>query len=294
MKGIILAGGAGSRLFPISKVYSKQLMYVYNKPMIYYPLSTLILGGIKEILIITTPEDADSFKKLLGDGSHIGLKFEYAQQPKPEGLAQAFIIGEKFIGQDRVSLILGDNLFYGPLDFFKRAIQNTQDDATVFGYIVHDPERYGVVEFDERGRVLSIEEKPKIPKSNYAVPGLYIYDNHVVAYAKSLKHSARGELEITDLNRIYLNQKKLKVEKIGRGIAWLDTGTPQALLEANNFIGSIEQRQGLMIGSIEEAALRQGFISIDDFATNLENYPKCPYRTYLERTMQEIAAAGKE
>jgi len=283
MKGIILAGGAGSRLYPISKVYSKQLMYVYNKPMIYYPLSTLILGGIKDILIITTPDDAPMFKKLLGDGKHIGLNLQYAEQPKPEGLAQAFIIGESFINNDQVSLVLGDNLFYGYLDFFKRAMQNTKVGATIFGYVVQDPERYGVVEFDAQDRVISLEEKPKHPKSHYAVPGLYVYDNQVVQIAKSLKPSPRGELEITDLNRVYLELGQLMVQKIGRGVAWLDTGTPQALLEANNFIGAVEQRQGMMIGCIEEAALRAGFLTIEQYQKMLEQIPKSPYRQYLER-----------
>ena len=283
MKGIILAGGAGSRLYPISKVYSKQLMYVYNKPMIYYPLSTLILGGIKDILIITTPDDAPMFKKLLGDGKHIGLNLQYAEQPKPEGLAQAFIIGESFINNDQVSLVLGDNLFYGYLDFFKRAMQNTKVGATIFGYVVQDPERYGVVEFDAQDRVISLEEKPKHPKSHYAVPGLYVYDNQVVQIAKSLKPSPRGELEITDLNRVYLELGQLMIQKIGRGVAWLDTGTPQALLEANNFIGAVEQRQGMMIGCIEEAALRAGFLTIEQYQKMLEQIPKSPYRQYLER-----------
>jgi glucose-1-phosphate thymidylyltransferase len=287
MKGIILAGGAGSRLYPVSKVYSKQLMYVYNKPMIYYPLSTLILGGIKDILIITTPDDAPTFEKLLGDGSRIGLNIKYAQQPKPEGLAQAFIIGEKFIGNDPVSLILGDNLFYGYLDFFKRAIDNNKTGATIFGYRVNDPERYGVVEFDANGRVVSIEEKPKQPKSNFAVPGLYVYDNRVVSIAKSLKPSARGELEITDLNRIYLEMGELRVQKIGRGIAWLDTGTPQALLEANNFIGAVEQRQGLMIGCIEEAAWRAQFCSDETLLRAVDSLPKSDYRSYLEKILSE-------
>lgn len=288
MKGIVLAGGAGSRLFPISKLYSKQLMYVYNKPMIYYPLSTLILGGIRDILIITTPEDAGSFQKLLGDGSHVGLRFSYAQQPKPEGLAQAFVIGESFIGNDSASLILGDNLFYGSLDFFKQAIQSASHGATIFGYVVQDPERYGVVEFDDQGRAISIEEKPKFPKSNYAVPGLYVYDRQVVSMAKGLKPSARGELEITDLNRLYLDKGQLRVNKIGRGVAWLDTGTPQALLEANNFIGAVEQRQGLMVGSIEEAALRAGFVGKADFEVALRQMPNSPYRQYLERTSKDI------
>ncbi|HNO12254.1 MAG TPA: glucose-1-phosphate thymidylyltransferase RfbA, partial [bacterium] len=257
--------------------------YVYNKPMIYYPLSTLILGGIKDILIITTPDDAPMFKKLLGDGKHIGLNLQYAEQPKPEGLAQAFIIGESFINNEPVSLILGDNLFYGYLDFFKRAIQNTKVGATIFGYVVQDPERYGVVEFDAQDRVISLEEKPKHPKSHYAVPGLYVYDNQVVQIAKSLKPSPRGELEITDLNRVYLELGQLMIQKIGRGVAWLDTGTPQALLEANNFIGAVEQRQGMMIGCIEEAALRAGFLTIEQYQKMLEQIPKSPYRQYLER-----------
>ncbi len=291
MKGIILAGGAGSRLFPISRLYSKQLMYVYNKPMIYYPLSTLILGGIRDILIITTPEDSSAFKKLLGDGSQIGIRLTYAEQPKPEGLAQAFLIGEKFINNSPVSLILGDNLFYGSLEFFKKAIEKADHGASIFGYVVNDPERYGVVEFDHDGHVLSIEEKPNTPKSNYAVPGLYVYDQKVCEYAKALKPSARGELEITDLNRVYLEKGFLRVERIGRGVAWLDTGTPQALLEANSFIGSVEQRQGLMIGNIEEAALRMHCIDSNQFSKSLTAYPKCDYRTYLERVVTELSHA---
>ena len=283
MKGIILAGGSGTRLYPITHAISKQMLPVYDKPMIYYPLSTLILGGIKDILIITTPDDAPMFKKLLGDGKHIGLNLQYAEQPKPEGLAQAFIIGESFINNDQVSLVLGDNLFYGYLDFFKRAMQNTKVGATIFGYVVQDPERYGVVEFDAQDRVISLEEKPKHPKSHYAVPGLYVYDNQVVQIAKSLKPSPRGELEITDLNRVYLELGQLMVQKIGRGVAWLDTGTPQALLEANNFIGAVEQRQGMMIGCIEEAALRAGFLTIEQYQKMLEQIPKSPYRQYLER-----------
>ncbi len=288
MKGIVLAGGAGSRLYPISRVYSKQLMYLYNKPMIYYPLSTLILGGIRDILIITTPDDLASFQKLLGDGSGLGLSLDYAPQPRPEGLAQAFLIGERFIGSDSVTLILGDNLFHGSLDFFKRALHNSTPGATIFGYVVHDPQRYGVVEFGPDGQVISIEEKPIAPKSNYAVPGLYVYDNQVVTIARSLRPSARGELEITDLNRRYLERKQLRVERIGRGVAWLDTGTPQALLEANNFIGSVEQRQGLMIGCIEEAALRMGFVHPDQFQETLNRYPDCTYRDYLKRVLQDF------
>ena len=290
VKGIVLAGGSGSRLFPISKVYSKQLMYLYNKPMIYYPLSTLILGGIREILIITTPQDADSFKTLLGDGRSMGLNFQYAVQPKPEGLAQAFTIGKDFVGKDAATLILGDNLFYGNLDFFKNALSSHTVGAKIFGYVVHDPERYGVVEFDNKGKVLSIEEKPVKPRSDYAVPGLYVYDESVVERASALKPSARGEYEITDLNRSYLKDGLLTVQKIGRGVAWLDTGTPHALLEANNFIGSVEQRQGLMIGSIEEAALRSGFVSAEDFMTVINTYPKCDYTTYLRRIHHDVIA----
>lgn len=285
MKGIILAGGAGSRLFPISKLYSKQLMYVYDKPMIYYPLSTLILSGIKDILIITTPDDQSSFRGLLGDGSDIGLSISYEVQPSPDGLAQAFTIGETFIGDDNVCLILGDNIFYGYFDFLRRRVAEFKSGAVIFGYVVKDPERYGVVEFNDQGKVISIEEKPKNPKSEFAVPGLYIYDKHVSAYTKNLKPSARGELEITDLNRVYMERDELEVEKIGRGVAWLDTGTPTALLEANNFIGTIEIRQGLKIGCIEEAALTRGYVSRDGLKAALDKYPKCEYRSYLERIL---------
>lgn len=287
MKGIILAGGAGSRLFPISKLYSKQLMYVYDKPMIYYPLSTLILGGIKDILIITTPNDQDSFRHLLGDGSDIGLNISYKIQPSPDGLAQAFIIGEQFIGEDNVCLILGDNIFYGYFDFLRKCIAGFTDGSIIFGYVVKDPERYGVVEFDESGKAKSIEEKPKHPRSKFAVPGLYLYDRNVSKYAKNLEPSARGELEITDLNRVYMERDELQVEKIGRGVAWLDTGTPTALLEANSFIGTIEIRQGLKIGCIEEAALRQGFVSREGLNATLQKYPKCEYRSYLERLIAD-------
>lgn len=287
MKGIILAGGAGTRLFPISQLYSKQLMYVYDKPMIYYPLSMLILGGIREILIITTPHDQPQFKKLLGDGSHIGLEISYAEQPKPEGLAQAFIIGEDFIQNDNVCLILGDNIFYGDFDFFRDAIADFDHGAAIFGYWVRNPQRYGVVEFDKAGNVVSLEEKPAQPKSNYAVPGLYLYDHTVVARAKNLKPSARGELEITDLNRVYLEDNQLLVQIMDRGIAWLDAGTPQALLESNSFIGAIEIRQGLKIGCIEEASLRMGFITPQQLQETLSHYPQCDYRTYIERVIQE-------
>ena len=285
MKGIILAGGAGSRLYPISQLYSKQLMYVYDKPMIYYPLSTLILGGIREILIITTPQDQPNFRNLLGDGRPLGLQISYASQPKPEGIAQAFLIGESFIGNDPVCLILGDNIFYGSFEFFFNTVKDFKAGATIFGYIVSDPQRYGVLGFDENGKITSIEEKPQQPKSNYAVPGLYIYDQTVVQSAKELKPSARGELEITDLNRVYLSRNRLNVIKIGRGIAWLDTGTPHSLLDANNFIGSIQIRQNLMIGCIEEAAYLQGFIDSGQLQQLIANYPKCDYRQYLERIL---------
>ncbi len=287
MKGIILAGGAGTRLYPLSLVASKQLMPVYDKPMIYYPLSTLMLMGIKEVLIISTPEDTPRFKQLLGDGVRLGMNFQYAIQPEPKGIAQAFIIGEEFIGDDSVTLILGDNLFYGHgyLDRLKSKLNNF-DGATVFGYWVNDPERYGVVEFDSEGKVISIEEKPNSPKSNYAVPGLYIYDNKVVSVAKSISPSSRGELEITDVNSEYLNNGKLNVEILGRGVAWLDTGTHKSLMEAGAFIETIEARQGLKIGCIEEIALFQNFISKDEFIDLLENTPENTYKDYLNNLMK--------
>lgn len=283
MKGIILAGGAGTRLHPLSKIVSKQLMPVYDKPMIYYPLSTLMLMGIREILIISTPEDTPRFEHLFGNGDDYGLSISYAIQDEPNGIAQAFLIGESFIARDTVTLILGDNLFYGHqyVDDL-RHLEGGFSGAMVFGYWVSDPERYGVVEFDKNWKVLSIEEKPKSPKSNYAVPGLYVYDNQVVQICKDLKPSARGELEITDVNVAYLNKGELQVKLLGRGIAWLDTGTHKSLLEAGAFIETIETRQGLKIGCIEEVAYSQGFISKDEFTSLVKSYPDNPYRHYLE------------
>ncbi len=283
MKGIILAGGAGTRLHPLTHVASKQLLPVYDKPMIYYPLSTLMLMDIRDILIISTPEDTPRFKSLLGDGNNMGLNLSYKVQPEPKGIAQAFLVGEEFIGDDNVTLILGDNLFYGHgyLDFIKLRISDFTG-ALVFGYWVKDPERYGVVEFDKQGRVVSIEEKPKHPKTNYAVPGLYMYDNQVVDIARNLKPSPRGELEITDVNRTYLEKGELHVEILGRGVAWLDTGTHKSLLEAGMFIETIEARQGLKVGCIEEIAFNQGFVSRDKFIRLVESYPENDYRAYLE------------
>ena len=256
MKGIILAGGSGSRLYPITKVYSKQLTLIYDKPLIYYPLSILMLGGIREILIISNKETIPLYKQLFGDGSQVGLKISYAVQNEPRGIAEAFIIGDKFIGKDSVSLILGDNIFYGYLDFWYKALKTHKNGATIFGYRVNDPQRYGIVDFDKNGKVISIEEKPRKPKSDFAVPGLYIYDNDVIKISKGLKPSARGELEITDVNNVYLKKGNLGVEIIGRGIAWLDTGNPTALLQASNFFGVIEERQGLKVACIEEIAYK--------------------------------------
>jgi glucose-1-phosphate thymidylyltransferase len=286
MKGIILAGGLGSRLYPTTQVYSKQLALIYDKPLIYYPLSILMLGGIKDILIISNDETIPLYKKLFGDGSHLGMKFSYVVQPAPNGIAEAFILGEEFIDSDNVCLILGDNIFYGNLDFFYKALK-TEKGATIFGYQVTDPERYGIVEFDKSGKVLSIEEKPSRPKSHYAVPGLYVYDNRVINISKNLKPSARGELEITDVNKSYLNKEELRVEKIGRGVAWLDTGTPEALLAASNFFGVIEDRQGLKVACIEEIAYLRGFISKKQFGDLISSIPKSLYREYLERLLAE-------
>lgn len=281
-KGIILAGGAGTRLYPVTLVTSKHLLPIYDKPMVYYPLSTLMLAGIRDILIISTPEDTPKYKAILGDGSRLGLKFSYEVQEKPEGIAQAFIVGEEFIGTDKVCLILGDNILYGHgFPELLRGATRLREGAIVFGYRVKDPERYGVIEFDECGRAINIEEKPKQPRSNYAMPGIYFYDNKVVEIAKSLKPSARGELEITDVNMVYLKEGKLKVELVGRGIAWLDAGTPESLLEATNFIATIEKRQGLKIACIEEVAYRMGFINREDFERLIEETPKGAYKEYL-------------
>ncbi|HEX7357082.1 MAG TPA: glucose-1-phosphate thymidylyltransferase RfbA [Ignavibacteriaceae bacterium] len=286
VKGIILAGGSGSRLYPITKVYSKQLALIYDKPLIYYPLSILMLGGIKDVLIISNEETIPLYQQLFNSGSDIGMNISYAVQPAPNGIAEAFIIGEKFIGDDDVCLVLGDNIFYGDLTFFYEGIQKNIG-ATIFGYQVNDPERYGIVEFDAEGNAISIEEKPKNPKSQYAVPGLYIYNNEVIDISKNLKPSSRGELEITDVNKEYLNRKQLRVEKIGRGIAWLDTGTPEALLQASNFFGVIEDRQGLKVACIEEIAYHKGFINKNQFENLVNSIPKSLYRTYLEKILKE-------
>jgi glucose-1-phosphate thymidylyltransferase len=287
MKGIILAGGSGTRLYPLTIAVSKQLMPVYDKPMIYYPLSTLMLAGINEILIITTPEDQAAFQKLLGDGSALGCRFEYVTQPKPEGLAQAFILGADFIGTDPVALVLGDNIFYGSGMGTLLKEKVNPDGAVVFAYQVMDPERYGVVEFDKDFKALSIEEKPAKPKSNFAVPGLYFYDNEVVALAKALKPSARGELEITDINRIYLQRGKLEVGLLDRGTAWLDTGTFESLIQAGEFIEVIEKRQGLKIGCVEEIAYRCGYIDKQQLLALGERYMKSGYGSYLHAVANE-------
>lgn len=286
MKGIILAGGSGTRMYPISRIYSKQLTLIYDKPLIYYPLSILMLGGIKEVLIISNDETIPLYRKLFGNGKHIGMEISYAVQAAPNGIAESFIIGSEFIGKDSVTLILGDNIFYGKLDFLYNAIKHNEG-ATVFGYRVTDPERYGIVEFDDKGNAISIEEKPKQPKSNYAVPGLYVYNNDVVDISKNLKPSPRGELEITDVNVEYLKRKKLKVEKIGRGVAWLDTGTPVSLLQASNFFGVIEDRQGLKVACIEEIAYHNGFINFDQLSKVVSEMPRSDYRNYLERIVRE-------
>jgi len=288
MKGIILAGGSGSRLFPITRVVSKQLLPVYDKPMIYYPLSVLMLAGIREILIISTTEDLPLFKKLFGDGSQLGLSFSYAEQPRPEGLAQAFLIGKQFIGDDQVCLILGDNIFYGHnlADILKRAVK-LKKGGLIFGYLVRDPERYGVVEFDQTGKVICIEEKPKNPKSNYAVPGFYIYDNDVVSIAANLKPSARGELEITDVNLEYLHRGDLKVELLGRGFAWLDTGTYEALQQAAGYVQAIQERQGLKISCIEEISYRRGYITREEVRSLASGMMKNGYGQYLMELIAE-------
>jgi len=283
MKGILLAGGAGSRLYPLSAVASKQLQPVYDKPIVYYPLSTLMLGGIRDIMLISTPADVPRFKDLLGSGNQLGINIQYAVQPKPEGIAQAFLIAEDFIKGDACTLILGDNIFYGSFDLYGiMAGAENFTGARILGYEVNDPERYGVVEFDKTGKALSLEEKPAKPKSRYAVPGLYVYDKTVLGKAKALKPSARGELEITDINKTYLQEGTLFVKKVGRGLAWLDTGTHASLLEASNFVYTLEARQGLKIACLEEIAVERGFVNWEKMKEHLEkNMPKCPYRDYL-------------
>ena len=283
MKGIILAGGSGTRLYPLTMITSKQLLPIYDKPMIYYPLSTLMLAGIQDILIISTPVDLPNFQKLLGDGSQYGVRLSYKEQPSPDGLAQAFLLGEEFIGSDDVAMVLGDNIFYG--QHFGEALQKAASNkgrATVFGYRVDDPERFGIVEFDENGKVLSVEEKPEHPKSNYCITGLYFYDNRVVEYAKSLKPSPRGELEITDLNRIYLEQGDLDVQLLGKGYAWLDTGTMDSLVDAADFVRMIEKRQGIKISAPEEIAFKYGWISRDKLLESAGRYGKSPYGQHLK------------
>lgn len=285
-KGIVLAGGAGTRLYPLTLVASKQLQPVYDKPMIYYPLSTLMRAGVQDILIISTPQDTPRFEALLGDGSRFGIRLSYAVQPEPKGIAQAFLVGEEFIGKDAVSLILGDNIFYGRMGLTK-IFSEFNGGAKVFGYPVHDPERYGVVEFDKDGKAIGIEEKPAKPKSNYAVPGLYLYDNKVVEITRQMKPSARGELEITDVNVEYLKRGELRVERLERGIAWLDTGTHMSLLEASHFIGTLEARQGLKIACLEEIAFHKGFIDRERMEQVIQQTPKSSYREYLERLLKE-------
>lgn len=291
MKGIILAGGSGTRLYPITKGVSKQLVPIYDKPMVYYPLSVLMLSGIRDVLVITTPEDQASFQRLLGDGSELGMRFEYVVQPSPDGLAQAFILGEEFIGKDDVCLVLGDNIYYGHdlTNTLSNAVKNAKDEskASVFGYHVNDPERYGVAEFDEHGNVISLEEKPEKPKSNYAVTGLYFYPNDVIQKAKAVKPSHRGELEITTVNQMYLEENRLKLETMGRGYAWLDTGTHESLLEASAFIETIEKRQGLKVACIEEIAFEKGYISKEQLIELAQPLKKNQYGQYLLKRAEE-------
>lgn len=298
MKGIVLAGGSGTRLYPITKGVSKQMLPVFDKPMIYYPISVLMLAGIREILIISTPYDIGGFQRLLGDGSALGVKFEYAEQPSPDGLAQAFIIGEKFIGNDSVCLVLGDNIFHGSgfTTLLREAVRTAEQEqkATVFGYWVNDPERYGVADFDDAGNCLSIEEKPECPKSNYAVVGLYFYPNKVVDVAKNIKPSARGELEITTVNQHFLNAGRLKVQTLGRGFAWLDTGTHDSLAEASTYIEVIEKRQGLKVACLEGIAFRKGWITIDKMREIAQPMLKNQYGQYLMKVIDEVERTGKE
>jgi glucose-1-phosphate thymidylyltransferase len=290
-KGIILAGGAGTRLFPLTQIACKQLLPIYDKPMIYYPLSTLMLGGIRDVLLISTPRDLPMFKQLLRDGSQLGLQITYAEQPSPRGIAQAFLIGEDFLHGDGAALILGDNVFYGQLDFFREALQ-LESGARVFAYPVSDPQNYGVVEFDQDGHVLSIEEKPKNPKSHYVIPGLYIYDSKVVSICQALKPSPRGELEITDVNQEYLRRGELKVGVVGRGFAWLDTGSPDRLLEAGEYVATIERRQGLKIACLEEIAWYMGFIDKKQLSLLAKQHPRTEYRSYLETIVAERPGPG--
>src|ERR1700746_2565750 len=291
-KAILLAGGAGTRLFPLTKIVCKQLLPIYDKPMICYPLATLMLGGLREVLIISTPKDLPMLEDYLGDGAQLGIRIDYAEQPRPEGIAQAFLIGAKFVGNSGASLILGDNIFYGKLDFYRDALA-VERGACIFGYQVRDPERYGVVEFDSSGRAISLEEKPKQPKSFFAVPGLYVYDEKVVDLCKMLRPSARGELEITDLNLLYLQRNELHVKLLSRGMAWLDTGTTTALLEASNYIATIEHRQGLKIACLEEVALRMDFITQSDLAKIIDRLPTNEYPEHLQMVSGEGPTAGR-
>ena len=290
-KAIILAGGSGTRLYPLTQIVCKQLLPIYDKPMIYYPMSTLMLGGIREVLIISTPKDLPKFRELFGDGKQLGMRIEYAEQPKPAGIAQALLIGADFIDGSGVSLILGDNIFYGPLDFYRKAL-TLERGASIFGYKVRDPERYGVVEFDSEGRALSIEEKPKKPKSPFAVPGLYVYDDQIVEIARGLKPSARGELEITDVNREYLRRGELFVRVLGRGMAWLDTGTQESLLDASNYVAALQSRQGFKIACVEEIAFYKKFIDAGQMEKLIGSLPKNEYRQYLQDVLAESVTAS--